>query len=180
MKRGYLFFVIILLIWLFPTNLIGQTLPSPADFSGDENGLVEMLQYLMEASNKERGKFSEFLQPELEDCEAVFQKKFAKHVYRYQVRLDRMADIVVQPLLEDQTEIRIWKADTDDFREFNQAARAFPGGYREIADVMRPEVTFYRFKFVQPGHRLGSAYDVLVYVNGKWCLIHRPWAVMFE
>lgn len=149
------------------------------DFPPGEEGVEEMLTFILEASNKERKALSAWLRPDLESCEAVFDDRIASKVYKYQKRLKREVNLVIRPLLKDQTEYLLWGANQEAIASYSSTdARSFPGGYRELADYMNPNYEFFRFKFVQPGRKLGSAYDVLVYVNGKWCMIHRPWVVI--
>ena len=149
------------------------------DFPPGKEGVEEMLSYILQANNKNRKALSAWLRPTLEDCQAVFDDRIATRVFKYQKRLKREVNIVIRPLLKDQTEYLLWGANQEAIASYRNAeARHFPGGYRELADYMNPNYEFYRFKFVQPGRKLGSAYDVLVYVNGKWCMIHRPWVVI--
>lgn len=152
----------------------------PDEFANNRQGVEEMLTYLLEASRKERGRFTQELRPTKEECEMLFETGIAKKVYRYQRRLQRQARIVVQPLLTSQTDLLIWAASSADLSSYQGEARFFPGGYHELAEFLKPGFVFYRFKFIQPGRKLGSAYDVLVHVNGHWRLIHRPWTVLVE
>ncbi|MEM7659538.1 MAG: hypothetical protein AAF399_25710 [Bacteroidota bacterium] len=152
----------------------------PDEFADSREGVEEMLAYLLTASRKERAMFTEELRPTKEECELLFEPAVAKKVYRYQRRLQRQTRIVVQPLLKSQTELLIWAASSAELSSYQGEARFFPGGYHELAEFLKPGFVFYRFKFIQPGRKLGSAYDVLVHVNGHWRLIHRPWTVLVE
>ncbi|TAE47886.1 MAG: hypothetical protein EAZ89_16590 [Bacteroidetes bacterium] len=138
-----------------------------------------MLAYVLKADHKERIALTEQLKPTEEDCMTLFSAVLGEKVYRYQKKLDRQARIIVRPLLSEQTDILLWSATVEELRTMTGDARCFPGGYHEIAEDMAAGYTLYRFKFVQPGRSLGSAYDMLVFVNGHWRLIHRPWAVLF-
>ena len=78
-----------------------------------------------------------------------------------------------------QTELLLWKATTEELNAWTGDAKDyFPGGYREIATHLKPGVTWYRFKFVEPGETLGMAYDGLVCVNGRWTIFPKPWRVL--
>jgi len=149
-------------------------------FLPGREGVEQMLQFVLQADEEQQRMLTDSLWPKEADYEAVFFPLYRKKIYRFHKRLRRIADIYIHPLLEDQTEYLLWSATTEELMEYTGAARFFPGGYREFAPYFKPELTFYRFKFVQPGMKLGSAYDVLVYVNGKWRLFHRPWAVMID
>lgn len=175
--RVRIFLVLVSFIGLFIGSSWAQE--KEFDFPPGEEGVEEMLDFILDASNKERKALSTWLRPNLEDCKAVFDDRIATKVFKYQKRLKREVNLVIRPLLKDQTEYLLWGANQEAINSYSSSdARNFPGGYRELADYMNPNYEFYRFKFVQPGRKLGSAYDVLVYVNGKWCMIHRPWVVI--
>jgi len=179
MLKGKRFYTLLLLACFLSHPLLGQD--KEFDFPPGKKGVEEMLQFILTASNKERKALSAWLRPELKDCEAVFDERIANRVYKYQRRLKREVNLVIRPLLQDQTEYVFWGANQEAISNYTSAeARNFPGGYRELADYMHPDFEFYRFKFIQPGRKLGSAYDVLVYVNDKWCIIHRPWVVILR
>lgn len=148
-------------------------------FSPDREGVAKMLEYILAASAEEREALTRSLRPTEEDCLLLFPGRIGRQVFQYQRRLQRQAHIIVRPLLEDQTEYLLWEATTQDLLALEGEARHFPGGYHELARFIEPGYRFYRFKFVQPGRQIGSAYDVLVHVNGRWRLIHRPWTVLF-
>lgn len=176
-KRTIKYFVLLLLCCTMVSFSSAQD--EEFDFPPGEEGVEQMLEFILEASNKERKALSAWLRPDLESCKAVFDDRIALKVFKYQKRLKREVNLVIRPLLKDQTEYLLWGANQEAIASYSSAdARSFPGGYRELADYMNPEYEFFRFKFVQPGRKLGSAYDVLVHVNGKWCMIHRPWVVI--
>jgi hypothetical protein len=173
---NYFFFVLALML---PGPLaLAQREPGPY-FSPDRAGVVQMLEYILSASPEEREALTRALRPTEEDCLLLFPGRIGRQVFQYQRRLKRQAHIIVRPLLADQTEYLLWEASTQDLLALEGEARHFPGGYHELARFIEPGYRFYRFKFVQPGRQIGSAYDVLVHVNGRWRLIHRPWTVLF-
>ena len=172
--------LILFLLFLFFTNpMISQGI-SVSDFPGTKEGLEALLHSIIEASDDERKEISQQLYPTLEDCEAIFDARLAKKVFKYQRKIHRQIRVVVKPHLEDQTDILLWGVTTEELSDYMGDAKYFPGGYKELAQYFQPQLTFYRFKFIQPGRYLGSAYDVIVYVNGQWKMIHRPWAVLFN
>lgn len=158
---------------------VGQEVELP-DFPGDRKGAQDLLTYILNASLEDQVALTKELRPLMEDCEAIFEDPFAKRIYKYQKKLTRQTRIVIRPLLQDQTEYLLWSATTEELIDYQGEAKFFPGGYKELASYMKPGVTFYRFKFIQPGRKLGSAYDLLVYINGEWRMIHRAWSVLFE
>lgn len=170
----------LLLLMIALSPVIGQENSEPV-FPDGREGVEKMILYLLDANSRERKEFTKQLLPTLEDCETIFEGKMGKKVYRYQKRLKRRANIVIRPLLKDQTEYLLFQASSEELSDYDKdEARNFPGGYHELADYLRPGIMFYRFKFVQPNRKLGSAYDVLVHVNGNWRLIHRPWVVLIN
>ena len=77
-----------------------------------------------------------------------------------------------------QTELLLWKATTEELNAGTGDAKQFPGGYQEIAKHLKPGVTWYRFKFVEPGETLGMAFDGLACINGRWTIFPKPWRVL--
>lgn len=150
------------------------------DFPGTRDGARDLIEYILEADDEEREQITIELKPTLQDCEAIFDPKLAKKVYRYQRKLDRQARIIIKPLLKNQTDLLMWSATTAELQEYQGDAQYFPGGYKELATFMHPGFTVYRFKFIQPGRYLGSAYDILIFVNDHWRIIHRPWTVIVK
>lgn len=154
--------------------------PPSYNFPEGKEGLEQMIQYLLSASDKERALLSRSLRPSSEDYEVVFKEPFASRVFRYHKRLRRYVNIVVRPHYEVQTDYQIWKVTPESLKANTGDAKQFPGGYREIADYFQPGIVLYRFKFLFPGMRRGSGFDALVYVNGHWRLFPRPWMVSDE
>lgn len=59
-----------------------------------------------------------------------------------------------------------------------QVLREFPGGYKRIRDRFLVDVPIARFKFVKAGESLGMAYDGLIFVNGRWVFMPKPWRAL--
>lgn len=79
---------------------------------------------------------------------------------------------------EGQTELLLWAATGAQLQKGEGDAEQFPGGYKKIADKLKPDVVFYRFKFTKPGETIGMAFDGLVYVNGHWTIFPKPWRAL--
>jgi hypothetical protein len=79
---------------------------------------------------------------------------------------------------EGQTELLLWQATVDELKNGTGYSRNFPGGYQKASHHIQPGHTIYRFKFVRPGKTLGMAYDGLVFINGHWVFIPKPWRVV--
>ncbi|MCB0839355.1 MAG: hypothetical protein KDD99_21940 [Bacteroidetes bacterium] len=172
------FFTVLFLLIFFPFFSLAQN--NVPEFPGTREGAQELLTYIIQATHKQRVELTKSMVPSLEDCEAVFDDRVAKKVFRYERKLNRQIKIIIRPLLKDQTDLLLWSATTEEMVDYVGEAKYFPGGYKELAQYLRPNQTVYRFKFIQPGRYLGSAYDMMVYVNGNWKMIHRPWAVLFK
>lgn len=171
MKRG-----IFLLLPAVSAILFAQA--QCPNFPPGRSGVEEMLLYVLNANEESRLALTDSLEPRMADYDSVFETGYAKKVFKQQRYLQRVADIIVKPLLREQTDYLLWEATQEDLLNLKGEAHMFPGGYHEFATHFKPNLTFYRFKFVEPGRKLGSAFDVLVFVNGHWRIFHRPWAVM--
>jgi len=179
MKRIYLAMLeLALLGWLGAAR--AQTDWS-STFPSGRTGLDSMLHFVLETDEETRQALTDCLFPSLDDCQRLFyDPKLGRKVYRYQRQIRRTTSLVLGPRLKGQTQLLVWEATPEDLEVYQGEARYFPGGYHELADAFQPDLTFYRFKFVEPGRKLGSAYDIMVYLDGHWRLIHRPWVVLFE
>ena len=51
----------------------------------------------------------------------------------------------------------------------------FPGGYKDILQYFKIDVPIVRFKFITAGETLGLAFDGLIYLNGRWVIMPKPW-----
>ena len=51
----------------------------------------------------------------------------------------------------------------------------FPGGYKDVLQYFKIDVPIVRFKFVKPGETLGFAFDGLIFLNGRWVIMPKPW-----
>ncbi len=53
--------------------------------------------------------------------------------------------------------------------------KEFPGGYKDVLQYFKIDVPIVRFKFVTAGETLGLAFDGLIYLNGHWVIMPKPW-----
>ena len=147
-------------------------------FENSREGLKQLLAYALTASEAQQRALTGSLIPLREEYDSLFVSPYPKKIYRYHRRLRRTTDIVIRPILDDQEEILLWESTTEGLADYQGEAKFFPGAYTEIAHNLMPGRTWYRMKFVQPGRKLGTAFDLFTYVNGHWRIFHRPWAVM--
>ena len=120
---------------------------------------------------------SKALRPTKDDYKALYNDEFAGKLDAMYAPAWDAGALVLKPK-DGQSELVLFSATTDDFKAFNAAANEFPGGYKKIADQLKPGVTLYRFKFVKPGETLGMAFDGLSHVNGHWVIVPKPWRAM--
>ena len=79
---------------------------------------------------------------------------------------------------EDQTVIRCELAPAGLFTHENPLSRAFPGGYRGIAELLDPERVWVCWKCLRPGETAGMAYDGLVWLDDHWAWFPKPYRVL--
>ena len=60
----------------------------------------------------------------------------------------------------------------------NLLSRAFPGGYREVAGLLRPERTWLCWSLSQQGQRSGISFDGLAWLGDRWVFCPRPWRIL--
>lgn len=166
--------LIVLFCGINGTNSFSQQAP---EFPNGEAGLIQLGQYLVQASEEERKLLTDSLRPLVSDYNLVFKGKYAKRVRKYHKKYWRRHEPVMRPYHHYQTEPRCWSTTPDSLKSYEGNARQFPGGYREIAQHFHEGITLYRLKLVKPGMRLGTSFDAFIYVNGHWRIFPRPWVV---
>ncbi|MFA6431357.1 MAG: hypothetical protein WCV91_03115 [Candidatus Margulisiibacteriota bacterium] len=122
-------------------------------------------------------KLTKTLHPDKLDYKAFFiDKSWEKAMKVYEETL-WTKDLVIEGK-EGQTKILIWSATPAELKAGTGNSKFFPGGYRDIADQIRPQHTIYRFKLVEPGDTSGRSFDGLVYLNGHWVIFPKPWKAL--
>ncbi len=76
---------------------------------------------------------------------------------------------------EGQTELLVVYATTRELFDQRPVLAEFPGGYKDVLQYFRIDVPIVRFKFVKPGETLGLAFDGLMYLDGRWVIMPKPW-----
>jgi len=109
-----------------------------------------------------RKDFEDIFQPErVDDVEAAYRRAFPTPPMP-----------VARP---DQTRIVLATARPDQLAERTPFSEHFPGAYRRIVDRLMPEPVWAAWKFVAPGSPHGMLYDGLVWTEGRWVWIPKPW-----
>ena len=60
----------------------------------------------------------------------------------------------------------------------NELSRYFPGGYRTIAPLLRPDRVWVAWKLFEPGQTAGMAYDGLAWLANRWVWFPKPYRVL--
>lgn len=145
-------------------------------YPGTMEGAKGLLQEFLKP-RADQAELSRDLRPRPKDYEAVFVPEAVKQAQEgYREPWDQGK--IVLGGKPHQTEVLVWSATSKQLREGTGDAFEFPGGYKVAAPYFKDGLTFYRFKFVRPGQKLGFAWDGLVYVNGHWAIFPKPWRVL--
>ncbi|MEV0563264.1 hypothetical protein [Dactylosporangium sp. NPDC050588] len=119
------------------------------------------------------------LQPTAEDYKALFvgaAAAKAEQFYKKNVWTGQKVEVTGSAA---QTELKVSKASSDDLKAWTAAAEAeFPGGYKDVGPHLQPGVTWYRWRYTEPGKDSGMAFDGLVHVNGHWVWTPKPWKAL--
>lgn len=116
------------------------------------------------------------LRPGPNDYRAVYKEPFASALEKTHSAMWKGRP-AVRPKA-GQSELLMFFASTTDLIARKKALAIFPGGYKQVVPHMKPGIPIVRFKFVKPGERLGMAFDGLVYVNGRWLLMPKPYRAL--
>jgi hypothetical protein len=114
------------------------------------------------------------LRPTNADLEAIFVPGLAARANALYGPAWDSGQLVVAPMA-DQTQVKVVSATSEEIKSGTGGAADFPGGWRDVADQLKPGIRFYRFTFLEPGKDRGMAYDGLVHVNGNWRIAPKPW-----
>ncbi len=113
------------------------------------------------------------LQPHDEDYAAVFVGDAAARAREgYKALWSALPPWPVKP---SQTEIHVTGAFAEDFANADPRARFFPGGYKDVAQLLVPGVLWLMWEQVTPGQRDGITFDGLVAIGDRWAWFPKPW-----
>lgn len=144
-------------------------------YPGTEEGAKQVAgDFLKPGANL--GNLSMALRPDPADYDAMFDAETAAKVKAEHAPLWDTHKLVLRPVKATQTELLMpGGSTTEDLKAGNEAGKRCPTGYKDFAAHMKPGITIYCFRFVEPGQKMGSAYDGLAYVNGHWALFPKPY-----
>ena len=116
------------------------------------------------------------LRPRDDDYAAVFVGEVAARAREAYAALWRAPP----PLLAGpaQTVVTAFACRAGELASNNVSRRQVPGGYRQIARDLRPELIWVRFAVHAPGESAGTSHDGLVWRIGRWAWFPKPWRVL--
>lgn len=159
----------------------GLPAPPPSDtppsgaatLQGTEEGAQRLLEQFV-APDADHAALTRSLRPTPADYKALFDAPTAAKIEAVQSKEWDSGKAVIKPK-PSQTEVKIWSATGADLASGKGSAKEFPAGYKKLGKHLSTSVTFFRFKFVEAGKDVGTAYDGLAFVNGHWVIAPKPW-----
>jgi hypothetical protein len=145
---------------------------------GDDQDAKAVLQAFLQPG-ADAAALTRRLRPQGADYKAVFSGELARKAEAEYGKAWEGGKLVIARK-DEQTELKVFSATTEELQAGSGEAREFPGGYRKIAPQLGKGLRFYRFKFVKPGESAGMAYDGLVFVNGHWAFFPKPFRLVAE
>ncbi len=154
----------------------GKTSPPATSYPGTEDGAKSLLAEFVKPS-ADHATLTKALRPTKADYDAVFTPDLAAKADAVYGPAWDGGQMVIAPKA-GQTQVLLSSATSDELKSWTGGAAEFPGGWKDVGAQLSPGVTFYRFKFVEPGQQLGMAFDGLAHVNGHWRIFPKPWRAM--
>jgi hypothetical protein len=82
-------------------------------------------------------------------------------------------------LQPDRSQIDVYKTTTEELASYEKGSMAwekFAGGARRVAQkALQPRKELFAVEMREPGHRLGTKYQLFAYANGHWALLGKLW-----
>lgn len=148
---------------------------APVEQKGDEEGAKAFLKQFV-APNADAAGLTQGLRPTTADYKAMFDASTASKIESFQSK--DWSKAVIKPSKAAQTDVKVWSATGADLAAGKGNAKEFPEQYRKFGKHLAPSMTFWRFKFVEPGKDAGTAYDGLAFTNGHWVIAPKPWRAL--
>ncbi len=143
---------------------------------GNEEGAQALLKQFV-APEADHAALTRSLRPTSADYQSLFDAPTAAKVEAAQAKDWSSGKAIIKPKA-NQTEVKIWGATGAELASGKGNAKEFPGGYKKLGKHLSSSVTFFRFKFVEAGKEVGTAYDGLAFVNGHWVIAPKPWKAL--
>ncbi len=116
------------------------------------------------------------LKPTENDIRSVYAEPLASALVARNERMFKPG-IAIRPKPEQETFL-VLLSTTKKLQQGHADLNKFPGGYKKVRRYFIKNVPIARFKFVKRGEKLGLAFDGLIFVNGRWVLIPKPWRAL--
>jgi hypothetical protein len=128
--------------------------------------------------NADRAALTMALKPTPEDIRTVYAEPLASDLIALYDDMFKPG-ITIGPKPEHS---EIYSVETTTLKLRNRPAirKKFPGGYKDVIPYLQGNNVIIRFKFVKAGETTGLAFDGLVFVNGHWVLMPKPWRAVQE
>lgn len=124
----------------------------------------------------QRGGLIAALQPRDGDYEQVFIGPAAAAARAGYQQL--WQSLPMLPLRSTHTILRVALLNATEFGQDSDAARSFPGGYRDIAAQLVPDRVWLCWEILEPGDEDGLLFDGLVYLGDHFAWFPKPWRVL--
>lgn len=149
---------------------------APSGPQGTQDEARQLLEDLARP-NADVKALSAKLQPKAADYAAIF---IAGSAVKAQTNYDKewAGGKMLITHAPDQTDLKLFAAKVDEIASGKGQGVEFPGGYKKVIAQFKPGVTIYAWRFVRPGEKTGMAYDGLVFVNGHFVWLPKPWRAL--
>ncbi len=123
--------------------------------------------------NADRAALTMALKPTPEDIRTVYAEPLASDLIAMYDDMFKPG-VAIGPKPEHS---EIYSVETTTLKLRNRPAirKKFPGGYEDVIPYLQGNNVIIRFKFVRAGETTGLAFDGLIFVNGHWVLMPKPW-----
>lgn len=118
------------------------------------------------------------LKPRPEDYHRIFVPSVAEQARQiYEPLWANPPPMSYQPT---QRELKVFAAWSQELKQNTKRAQEFPGGCAQIAHLLQPNHIFLGWRFTEPGHTIGMAYDGLVYLDNRFAWFPKPWKILAD
>lgn len=114
------------------------------------------------------------LKPAAEDVRAVYAEPLASNmIATYNQMFQPGVKFGPKPGYQG---LYTFETTTQKLKNREAVQNEFPGGYKKVLPYIKSNQVIVRFKFVkEPGQTTGLASDGLIFVNGRWVFMPKPW-----
>ena len=148
----------------------GVTVTHPA-FPGTADGAKALLAEFVKPG-ADVSALSKALRADPGDAAAIYNGEAATKIQAHMNTVWEAGGILIKPAKPTQTEVMVLSATTE---ELKAGSPNCTPAYKDIVGEMKPGITVYCFKFVEPGSKTGTPFDGLMFVNGHWTMFPKPW-----